>query len=136
MKLDIKSIIILALFACSAIFFGMWYFNGSGYKKTVKDLENKNKSIELVRDSLKNANEKLKKDYTVIQSDIDKKNIKINSIETELAKTKSELNTANTKVKEGERNLAEIKNKVAELEKNPIKREDDALINSLKEKLK
>ena len=43
---------------------------------------------------------------------------------------------AKSKVEENEKNLKETKDKIKKLKKDPIKREDQELINSLKEKLK
>lgn len=135
-KLDIKSILILVLLVFSIIFFGMWYFKGSDTKSRLKELENENKNIESVRDSLKNANESLKVDFDKKQKEIEARDAQIKSIETELSKTKKDLVTANGKVKEKEKELADTKKKIEELKNNPIKRNDEDLIKSLKDKLK
>lgn len=135
LNLDIKSILILILLVGSIIFFAMWYFKGSDTKDRVKELQKENARIELVRDSLKDINKNLQVEFNKIQENVDKKNEEIKRIESELLKTKQDLVGANNKVKEHQKELAETKKKIEELEKNPIKREDDDLINSLKDKL-
>lgn len=135
-KLDIKSIVILILLGFSIIFFGMWFFKGSGTKSEIKKLQDEIKSIELVRDSLKGANTKLSIAFNDLGQIITERDKKIAQIESDLVRTKQDLTVANIKVSQNQKALAETKKKIEELRKNPINREDDALINSLKEKLK
>lgn len=136
MKLDIKSIIILVLLGGFIIFFGMWFFNGSDTKNKIKELENEVSSIKKKRDSLDLVNKNLAIEFNKKQKDIEERDNKIKSIESDILKVKQDLNVANSRVREGQRELAETKKKIEDLRKNPIKRDDDALINSLKEKLK
>lgn len=135
MKLDIKSIAILVLLGASILFFGMWFFKGSDTKDRIKELEKQNAQIEKTRDSLELANKALSIEFNEIQKGIDERDNRIKSIESELSKTKNDLVSANKKVSQSQKDLAETKKKIEELKKNPIKRDDDALINSLKEKL-
>ena len=136
MRLDIKSIALLVLTGACILFFGMWFFNKSEYKDKIKELDKENKRIELVRDSLKSVNASLKLDINKKQSEIDKRDQKIKLIESEILKIKGDLKLAKSKVEENEKNLKETKDKIEKLKKDPIKREDQELINSLKEKLK
>jgi septation ring formation regulator EzrA len=136
MRLDIKSIALLVLTGACILFFGMWFFNKSEYKDKIKELDEENKRIELVRDSLKSVNASLKLDFNKKQSEIDKRDQKIKLIESEILKIKGDLKLAKSKVEENEKNLKETKDKIKKLKKDPIKREDQELINSLKEKLK
>ena len=135
MRLDIKTIALLVLTGACIWFFGMWFFKGSDYKDKIKELENENKKIELVRDSLKAVNASLKLDFDKKQSEIDKRDKKIKLIEDEILKTKKDLQKANTQVEEDKRSLKETKDKISKLKNDPIKREDNELIKSLKEKL-
>lgn len=135
-KLDLKSLLILILLGTCILFFAMWYFRGSNTKEQVKKLEKEINKIELVRDSLQNANKILEIEFDKKQKEIDNRDIRIKKYESELIKTKQDLTKANDKVKEYQKELSETKKKIEELEKNPIKREGDDLINSLKEKLK
>lgn len=136
MKLDKKSIIILVLLGVSVIFFGLWYFKGDDTKNKIKELESKNRKIEVTRDSLDNVNKSLKLDFDKIQIVINDREEFIKQIEQNLSKVKLELDNANIKVKDGQKALSETKKKIEQLKRNPINRTDDSLINSLKEKLK
>ena len=90
----------------------------------------------MVRDSLKGANTKLSIAFNDLGQIITERDKKIAQIESDLVRTKQDLTVANIKVSQNQKALAETKKKIEELRKNPINREDDALINSLKEKLK
>lgn len=135
MKLDIKSILILVLFGFGIVFFALWYFKGDDSKKKVKELEKKVNQIQTTRDSLTNINKTLKIAFTDAQVIIIERDNQIKKIESDLVKVKQDLNDAYAKVKAGQKALDETKKKIDELKKNPIKREDDVLLNSLKEKL-
>ena len=136
MKLDIKSVVILVLLGVSIIFFGLWYFKGDDTKNKIKELESKNRQIEVTRDSLDNVNKSLKLDFDKIQIVISGRELYFKKLETDLSKVKLDLSNANIKVKEVQKALSETKKKIEELKNNPINRTDDSLINSLKEKLK
>ncbi len=135
-KLDIKSIAILVLLGACIIFFGMWFFKGDDTKDRVKQLEKDVKKIEVVRDSLKAYNVKLKGDYDSREKDITDRDNQIKIIESQLSIAKGDLRVANGKVAQNAKDLADTRKKIEELKKNPVNRTDDALINSLKEKLK
>ena len=135
MRLDIKSIALLVLTGACILFFGMWLFKGSDYKDKIKALEIENKKIESVRDSIKSANASLKLDFDKNRSEIDKRDQKIKLIESEILKTKKDLKIATAQVEADRKSLKETKDKIEKLKKDPIKREGDELINSLKEKL-
>ena len=133
---DIKSILIAILLGFCIFFFSIWYLKGSGYKKEYKKLEQQFNVIQKSRDSLKTVNKKLKSDYLEIDNRIKLREIFINSIEKELEKTKEELKSAKLDLKKWESDYKITKKKIEDLKKNPIKREDDQLVKSLKEKLK
>lgn len=135
LNLDLKSIIILVLLGVSIVFFGMWFFRGSD-KDKVRDMENQIKLIQNQRDSLKNVNNILAIDFLKIQKEINDRDSLIKMIEIKLSDAEKRLNSANSKLSDTEKRLKRSKKMVEELEKNPIKRDGDDLINSLKEKLK
>lgn len=135
LKLDIKSIVILVLLLFGGIFFGLWYFKGSDTKDRVNQLEKDIKRIEVVRDSLEDANTKLREDFNERELIISERDKKIKDIESSISKIKQDLVVANNKLKQSQKELAETKKKIEELKNNPIKREGDDLINSLKQKL-
>jgi hypothetical protein len=135
-KLDIKSIAILILLGVCILFFSMWFFKGDDIKDKINKLESENKKIELTRDSLERANVALQIDFNKKEKDIEERDIMINKIELDFAKTKKDLAIANNKVTQSQKDLLETKKKIEDLRNNPIKRNDDSLIKSLKEKLK
>lgn len=136
MKLDVKWVVILILTGACILFFGMWFFKGSDIKERIRTLEKENQRIEKCRDSLELANKMLSVEFNKIQRSIEDRDKKIKDIEDQLLKTKRELDAANAKVSGYKKDLAETKKKIEDLKKNPIKREDEDLLRSLKEKLK
>lgn len=135
-NLDLKSVLIIILLVFSTIFFSIWYFKGTEYKKEYNKLELEFRKLQQTRDSLEKVNVDLKKDFNKIQIEISKRDSHIRSVEKELEKSKNELKIANQDIEENNQKLEKIKKKIEELKNNPIKREDDDLINSLREKLK
>jgi septal ring factor EnvC (AmiA/AmiB activator) len=136
MKLDIKWIAILILTGACILFFGMWFFKGSESKEIIKRLEKENLRIEKIKDSLKLANESLSVEFYNIQQKIDERDRKIKDIEKKLLKTKKDLEEANAKLNLHKKDLDDTKKKIENLKNNPIKKEDEDLLKSLKEKLK
>jgi chromosome segregation ATPase len=114
----------------------MWYLKGTGYKKDYKKLELEFQNLQKTRDSLEKVNTNLKNNFNKIQSDVNIRNKEIKKIEMELDKTKKDLSISNDEVLKNKKYIEETKIKIEKLKKNPIKREDDDLIKSLKEKLK
>lgn len=136
MKLDIKSWLIIILLGAFLIFFGLWYFGNTDYKNRNKILESENKKIEMSRDSLKRANEVLETSFTSSQKDIDNLKSRQKQIETDLEKARQYSSYLNTQLGKQQKDLDDTKKKIEDLKKNPLKRENNDLINSLKEKLK
>jgi peptidoglycan hydrolase CwlO-like protein len=136
LKLDLKSVLVLVLLGFCILFFSMWFLKGTEYKKEFKLLDKKYERLQHIRDSLVDANSRLKSDFDNIQTVVDQRNKKITKIESDLKKTKYELSKANSELSENKHDLEETKKKIEKLKKEPIKREGDDLLNSLKEKLK
>jgi hypothetical protein len=136
MKLDIKTLLILFLSFFCIFFFSIWYLKGSDTKKEYKILEQKFEKIQKTRDSLVMINLKLKSDFDKMQKEIDKRDNQIAKNELEILNLKKDLKEAKSDLSNKKRDLEETKKKIENLKKNPIKREDDDLIKSLKEKLK
>lgn len=135
MKLDIKTLLILFLSFFCIFFFSIWYLKVSDTKE-YKILEQKFEKIQKTRDSLVMINLKLKSDFDKIQKEIDKRDNQIAKNELEILNLKKDLKEAKSDLSNNKRDLEETKKKIENLKKNPIKREDDDLIKSLKEKLK
>jgi chromosome segregation ATPase len=136
MKIDIKSIFILILLGFSIFFFSMWFLKGTGYKKEYKKLEKEFEKVQKSRDSLNLLNIRLKSDFVEIGKKIRERDSLIKIVEAELKKKKEELKSSKDEVSIWKNQHSQTKKKIEELKKNPIKREDDELIKSLKEKLK
>jgi len=133
---DIKTIFILVLLGFCFFFFSLWYLKGTGYKKEYKRLEIKFNDLQKSRDSLKSINKKLESDYNKLESQVKLREFYISKLESDIEKTKSELKSAKSEVSRFKLDWIATKKKIENLKKNPIKREDDQLIKSLKEKLK
>lgn len=135
-KLSIQNIVTGLLLVFCILFFSMWFLKGTGYKKEYKKLEQEFERIQKVRDSLKLVNIKLKSDFDKREIEIKKRDSLIRIVEKELAKTKSELKLAKKDVSKWQSDYQQTKKKIENLKKDPIKREDEDLIESLSEKLK
>ncbi len=137
MKLDIKSWIIIVLLGISIIFVGMWYFKGDdASKQKVKELETEIEQIKKEKaqhdakiKSLQNIQKELEATIAVktqLVEDLAKSNI---VLANQVAYAQKGLDDSRKKLKETEA-------KISELLKNPIKRDGDDLLNSLKNKTK
>lgn len=105
-------------------------------KNKYKHLEDANKSLQTSRDSLVRINKALKKDFISLQDSIDKRNVVIAKLKGDLVQSDKRLKSANAEVDRLEKEKKDTDKKIADLLKNPIRRNDDDLINSLKNKVK
>jgi septal ring factor EnvC (AmiA/AmiB activator) len=135
MKVSLNSIVTISLILLCLFFGSMWYLKGSDYKKKLKESNLRIEKIEKVRDSLKSVNKKLEIDFKEIQINILEREKRIRKIENELSIVKKDLKRANINLENNKKSYNESKKRISELKKNPIKREGQDLINSLKEKL-
>jgi hypothetical protein len=99
-------------------------------------LHQENKALERMRDSLMNVNNRLKDDYKVIQDRIDERDKTIDKLIVDLNESKVKVKQATEKADRLAKEKVEADRKIDELLKNPIRRNDDDLIESLKNKLK
>lgn len=133
--LDLKSMIILFFVIISVLFFSLWYLKGTGYKKEFKLLEKNFVKLQKTRDSLTKVNKSLERNFDRTQKLILIRDKKILQVEEELGRSKIELLKASDELKRNERSREQNKREIQNLKNNPLKREDQELINSLKEKL-
>ena len=105
-------------------------------KDKYKHLEETNKILQTSRDSLVRINKTLKKDFTSLQDSIDKRNVIIDKLKGDLIQSDKRLKSANAEVDRLEKEKKNTDKKITDLLKNPIRRNDDDLIKSLKNKLK
>ena len=92
--------------------------------------------LEKTRDSLKYANQNLKKEFDNIQVIIDKRDARIADLQIQIEVSKQNVADYKNRADKANKDLIETNKKLENLRKNPIKRDDDDLINSFKNKLK
>ena len=136
-KIDLKTGIILLLLSFCVVFFSMWYLKSDGResKKELKRLELEFNKIQKTRDSLKLVNLDLKEDFDKLQKKIDSREKSIQSLQYQLSLSQSEVQSSKLELIDLKKDLEKTKKKIVDLKKNPIKREDENLIESLKQKL-
>ena len=116
------------------------FLNIRGCAKIDKDkykiLENTNKKLQCSRDSLIKINKSLQIDVNVLQDSINKRTKIINGLKNDLIESDLKLDKANKQVYILEKEKRDTDRKIEDLLKNPIRRVDDDLINSLKNKVR
>jgi septal ring factor EnvC (AmiA/AmiB activator) len=116
------------------------FLNIRGCAKIDKDkykiLENTNKNLQCSRDSLIKINKSLQIDVNVLQDSINKRTKIINGLKNDLIESDFKLDKANKQVYILEKEKRDTDRKIEDLLKNPIRRVDDDLINSLKNKVR
>ena len=116
------------------------FLNIRGCAKIDKDkykiLENTNKNLQCSRDSLIKINKSLQIDVNVLQDSINKRTKIINGLKNDLIESDLKLDKANKQVYILEKEKRDTDRKIEDLLKNPIRRVDDDLINSLKNKVR
>jgi len=129
---NISSVTLLVILTIS-IFFNLKNCSGDDRYEA---LERANKSLQCSRDSLIKINDSLQINFNLLQDSINKREKIISDLNNELSKSNKSLDFANSRVSDLEKEKRDINKKIKELLKNPIKRDGDLLINSLKNKLK
>lgn len=99
-------------------------------------LHKDNENLQSVRDSLIIVNDRLKLKYDSIQSNINMRDKTINKLNDDLKLSEQKLSDAVYKAYKLSKEKSDAEKKIEELQKNPIRRNDDELLNSLKNKLK
>lgn len=137
MKIDIKNIIILILIVFSCFSAWNWLIKGDKESKSkVEELDKQFNDLKMVKDSLDKSNQNLKLKFSELKrldDELSKKNIEL---QEEVKKSESVANKSQKELTRLMKEKIEIKKKIEELEKNPIKREGDDLLESLKNKTK
>lgn len=114
------------------------FFNFRGYERDslFQEMEQKNLSLEKVRDSLKAENERLEIEFDERQKAIEKRSDSIAALRALLDAAKKDVAKYKGRADKAARDLAETNKKIEYLRSNPIKRDDEELIDSFKNKLK
>ena len=132
MKIDLKKIL---FYAICALLVASLLLNIKGCdREPFEKLEKKNQALEKTRDSLRYANQQLKKEFAEIQSDIDKRDARIAVLQVQADNARKETALYKGQAERAARDLAETNRKIEDLRKNPIKREDEDLIDSFRKK--
>jgi hypothetical protein len=105
-------------------------------KDKYKLLEITNKNLQCSRDSLIKINKSLQKNVSVLQDSVNKRSKIISGLKIDLVNSDKLLIIANNQVDILKREKRDTDKKIDYLLKNPIRRNDDDLINSLKNKVK
>jgi len=134
MKIDLKKILfyVLCAFLAASLLLNIKGCN----RKAFEELEEKNRLLEKTKDSLRYANQHLKNEFDEIQSSIEKRDVRIKDLQAQADAARRDAVLHKYRADKAERDLAETSVKIDKLRNNPIKREDDDLINSFKNKLK
>ena len=134
MKIDLKKTLLYFIGVCLlvSVFLNFKGCNRESFEK----LEEKNRLLEKTRDSLRYTNQNLKKEFNQIQLVIDKRDVRIADLQTQIDASKRDVFGYKNLLDKVNRDLIETNKKLENLRKNPIKRDDDDLINSFKNKLK
>jgi chromosome segregation ATPase len=136
MKLDIKSITIGILFLISLTLATLWYFSSDGYKKEVRKLKAENRKIEGERKSIMN-------DYVILKSELDRKMVEIETLKSRGDSLNGEILKKEIEIQKGLEEISKVrakwirnKKEVDKLKNNPIRREGNDLLESIRQKTK
>ena len=135
--MDIKSWVIVTLFAIAIVFAGLWYFKGDdGSKQKVKDLEQQISKIEKAKTAADLIISSLQATQKELESTISSKTAELAVIEKNNIVLSSQVSSVRQNLDALRKKLKETEAKITELTNNPIKRDGDELINSLKNNTK
>lgn len=135
MKLDIKSILILALSVGFIFFFLRWYMEGSSNKKESKLLLEQVKNIQKERDSIYQSGIVLKSDYSKLETELSKNKSIIEDLDKKLYNSQIKLKGSEDKLNSINVELSKTKESIKFLKENPYHRTGVDLMNSINEKL-
>lgn len=135
-KDKLKNIFLFCLFALFIVFFALWYFKPSNTKDANKALQIEIDRIQNERDSLSAHIKGMERIATILEDSIKNSEIRIVYINNQLEKTQMNLAKANKNVQLASDYYNTMLQKLADLQNHPNLKDDDALLKSLKDKLK
>jgi chromosome segregation ATPase len=135
-NLKIKDWVLIILVGFLIVTFVNGMMTSSGYKKQIKDIENKNDAIEDQRKSLESRNVELSKKIKNDSLIVIRYQERIDSLSKLISTKDGEIKTLKRSADTARKELEKTKKEIDNLLNNPIKRTGDELINSLKEKTK
>lgn len=134
-KIDIKTLSIILLLIMSLILGLGWLNSDTSSKKLIDKIEKDNKEIEIEKGKLLKEIKKLDTNIEKVTKDIQEKDDKIKKLEISLKEYDRKLLQNNSELKKEKIKRSETLKKIEEMEKNPIKKEGNHLIESIKEKV-
>ena len=135
-NLKIKDWVLIILVGFLIVTFVNGMMTSSGYKKQIKDIENKNDAIEDQRKSLESRNVELSKKIKNDSLIVIRYQERIDSLSKLISTKDGEIKTLKRSADTARKELEKTKKEIDNILNNPIKRTGDELINSLKEKTK
>ena len=121
MKLEIKDWAIIILFIAVVSLSFTYFFSSSGYKKDIKDLENKNELIQSKKDSLDKENIKILDEIEIHLKKIDLLQNRIDSVESVISNKNKEINRLKSNMNEYRKENERIKKEIENLKKIQLK---------------
>ena len=134
-KIDIKTLSIILLLIMSLILGLGWLNSDTSSKKLIDKIEKDKKEIEIEKGKLLKEIKKLDTNIEKVTKDIQEKDDKIKKLEISLKEYDRKLLQNNSELKKEKIKRSETLKKIEEMEKNPIKKEGNHLIESIKEKV-
>lgn len=134
-EIDFKTLSIILLLIMSLILGFGWLHTDTSSKKLIDKIEKDNKEIQIEKEKLLKEIKDLDTNIEKVEKDIQKKDDKIKKLEISLKEYDRKLSYSNSELKKEKMKRSETVKKIEEIEKNPIKKEGNNLIESLKEKV-
>jgi len=131
---DPKTWLILVVSAIAIFLLFFYFYDSSGHKRLIKNLEQRADELEEKRDQLKQEVEFYKLEAKQDSIEAAKYQFKIDSINKVIALKDIQIQILRGDLQVQKDKKKETEKKIENLTKNPIKREGDLLIESLKEK--
>jgi hypothetical protein len=131
---DPKTWLILVVSAIAIFLLFFYFYDSSGHKRLIKNLEQRADELEEKRDQLKQEVEFYKLEAKQDSIEAAKYQFKIDSINKVIALKDIQIQILRGDLQVQKDKKKETEKRIENLTKNPIKREGDLLIESLKEK--
>lgn len=132
---SIKDIILILMLGVSIfLYIGQMYTNGSN-KKEIKRIERENRELSRKREILQLEILELKNESIIYKESIDKHTERIDSLSNLIILKNVEIESFIKKLNDSKREVDKIKKEIDKLKKTPIIRNNDELLDSIKEKL-
>jgi hypothetical protein len=131
---DPKTWLILVVSGIAIFLLFFYFYDSSGHKRLIKNLEQRSEELEEKREQLKQEVEFYKLEAKQDSIEAAKYQFKIDSINKVIALKDIQIQILRGDLQVQKDKKKETEKKIENLTKNPIKREGDLLIESLKEK--